>query len=74
MLKEGETVEIGNWGSNKQFARYPLTVEVNVAMLKVVTNERSVEREGMKGKNEMERRGMLSAGTNFYPEMLTQPQ
>jgi len=44
-------------------------------MLRVATNERSVEREGMKkGKNAMvKRRGMLSAGTNFHPD-ITQPQ
>jgi len=43
-------------------------------MLRVAINERSVEREGTKkGKNEMERREMLSAGTNFHPD-ITQPQ
>ena len=68
MLKEGERVEIGDWRSNKQFAWYSLTVEVNVAMLRVATNERSVEREGMR------RERMLSAATNFHLEMLTQPQ
>jgi len=44
---------------------------VNIAMLRVATNERSVEREGKKGKNDMERRG--TAGTNFHPD-ITQPQ
>ena len=38
-LKEGETVETGDWGSNKQFARYPLTVEEKVAMLEVAERE-----------------------------------
>jgi hypothetical protein len=44
MLKEGETVEIGDWGSNKQFAQYPLTVEPNLAMLKVATKWKVQER------------------------------
>jgi len=61
-------METGNWGSNKQLARYPLTVEGKVAMLRVAERE-----ERRKGKNEMEGHGMLSAGKKFHPEMLTQP-
>jgi len=61
-------VETRNWGSNKQLARYPLTVEGKVAMLRVAERE-----ERRKGKNEMEGHRMLSAGKKFHPEMLTQP-
>jgi len=32
-------VETGDWGSSKQFARYPLTVEEKVAMLEVAERE-----------------------------------
>ena len=39
-------METGDWGSNKQLARYPLTVEVKVAMLGVE------EREASKGRRE----------------------
>jgi len=48
---------------------------VNIAMLRVATNKRSIEREGMKkGKNAMVKHcGMLSAGTNFHLD-ITQPQ
>jgi len=40
-------VETGDWGSNKQFAWYPLTVEGKVAMLTVAERE-----ERQNGKNE----------------------
>jgi hypothetical protein len=62
-LKEGETVETGDWGSNKQFACYPLTVEGKVAMLRVAKRE---ERRKKEGKNEMEGHGMWSAGKKFH--------
>jgi hypothetical protein len=55
-----ETVETGDLESNKEFAQYPLTVE-KVAMLESATNKRSV-----RGKNEMEGHGMLSAGKKFH--------
>ena len=61
-------METGNWGSNKQLARYPLTVEGKVAMLRVAERE-----ERRNGKNEMEGHRMLSVGKKFHPEMLTQP-
>jgi hypothetical protein len=32
-------VETGDWGSNKQLARYPLTVEGKVAMMRVAERE-----------------------------------
>jgi hypothetical protein len=40
-------VEKGDWGSNKELARYPLTVEGKVAMLRVAERE-----ERRKGKHE----------------------
>jgi hypothetical protein len=40
-------VETGDWGSNKQFACYPLRVEGKVAMLRDAERE-----ERRKGKNE----------------------
>jgi hypothetical protein len=40
-------VETGDWGSNKQFARYLLTIEGKVAMLRVAERE-----QRRKGKNE----------------------
>ena len=41
----GETVETGDWGSNKQFAWYPLTVEGKVAMLRVAKREERRKKE-----------------------------
>ena len=38
-LEEAETVETGNWGSNKQLAWYPLMVERKVTMLRVAERE-----------------------------------
>ena len=63
-------METGDWGSNKQFAWYLLTVEGKVAMLRVAKREECRKKEA---KNEIEGHRMLSAGKKFHPEMLTQP-
>ena len=63
-------METGKWGSNKQLAWYPLTVEGKVAM---GVAKRECRKKKGKNLERMEWKVMESAGKKFHPEMLTQP-
>jgi hypothetical protein len=54
-------VETGDWGSNEQFACYPLMVEGKVARVAECRMGKNGE-----GKNEMEGHRMMSAGKEYY--------